>query len=80
MTVEETNLLHKKATTKKDGVYSFKGNLWAVSNGKFMAFINPKGEVLLRLGSFNTKIGDLSSIGRWEWRRKLNEWVKNKNY
>ena len=77
MTIDETNLLHKKAEVKKDGVYSFRGNLWAVKNGKFVAFINNRGQVLQRFGSFNTQIGDLSSIERWNWRNKLVEWLQS---
>ncbi len=75
MTIDETNLLHKKAESKKDGVYSFRGNLWAVKNKKFLAFVNYKGEVLQRYGAFNTQIGDLSSIDRWNWKKKLIEWL-----
>ena len=57
MTIDETNLLHKKAETRKDGVYSFRGNLWVVKSKRFIAFCNNKGEVLQRFGSFNTQIG-----------------------
>jgi hypothetical protein len=32
MTIEETNLLHEKAKGRKDGIYSFRGNLWVVKN------------------------------------------------
>jgi hypothetical protein len=71
MTVDETNLLHKKAETRKDGVYSFRGNLWAVKNGKFVAFIDAHGQVLQRFGAFNAVIGDLSSVERWNWKKKL---------
>jgi hypothetical protein len=77
MTIDETNLLHKKAETKKDGVYSFRGNLWGVKSGKFVAFVNPRGQVLQRFGSFNTQIGDLSSVERWDWKKKLVEWLRS---
>ena len=75
MTIDETNSLNKKAETIKDGVYSFKGNLWAVKNYKFVAFIAPNGQVLQRFGSFNTQIADFSSIERYEWKKKLMEWL-----
>jgi hypothetical protein len=75
MTIDEINLLNKKAETKNNGVYSFRGNLYAVKGGKFVAFINPKGQVMQRFGSFNFQIGDLSSIERWDWKKKLNEWI-----
>lgn len=42
MTIDETNLLHQKARSKKDGVYSFLGNLWAVKSNKFLAFCNDR--------------------------------------
>lgn len=77
MTIYETNLLHKKAETKKDGVYSFRGNLWAVKNGKFVAFIDNRGQVLQRFGAFNTQIGDLSTIERWDWKKELVEWLRS---
>ncbi len=78
MTIDETNFLNKKAETKKDGIYSFRGNLWAVKNGKFVAFINNRGQVLQRFGAFNTQIGDLGSIERWDWKKKLFEWLRSK--
>ena len=77
MTVDETNLLHEKAKSKKDGVYSFRGNLWVVKSNKFLAFCNINGEVLQRFGSFNTRIGDFSNIERYNWKKKLIEWLKS---
>ena len=77
MTIDETNLLNKKAETRKDGVYSFRGNLWAVKNKRFVAFVNNRGVAFQRFGSFNTEIGDLSSTERYNWKNKLIEWVKN---
>jgi len=75
MTIDETNLLHKKAETKKDGIYSFKGNLWAVRNGKFIAFVNTKGVMLHRYGAFNHQVKDLSNIDKWQWKNKFKEWL-----
>ncbi len=77
MTVDETNLLNEKAKTKKDGVYSFRGNLWAVKSNIFLAFCNNRGEVLQRFGAFNTQIGDFSSVERWNWKKKLIEWLRS---
>ena len=77
MTIAEINLLHKKAETKKNGVYSFRGNLWAVKGYKFIAFVNPTGQVLQRFGSFNCQIGDFSTIERYEWKKKLVEWLRS---
>jgi hypothetical protein len=75
MTIDETNLLNEKAKTKKDGVYSFRDNLWVVKSNRFIAFANNRGEVLQRFGSFNTTIGDLRNIERWDWKKKLTEWL-----
>ena len=76
MTIDETNLLNEKAKTKKDGVYSFRGNLWVVKSNRFIAFANNRGEVLQRFGSFNSTIGDFSNIERWDWKKKLAEWLR----
>jgi hypothetical protein len=77
MTIDETNLLHEKAKTKNDGVYSFRGNLWIVKSNKFIAFANNKGEVLQRFGAFNTQIADFSNVERWDWKKKLVEWLRS---
>ena len=37
MRIDETNLLHEKAKIRKDGVYSFRGNMWVVKDKKFVA-------------------------------------------
>jgi hypothetical protein len=76
MTFDEIYLLNKKAETKKDGVYSFRGNLWAVKNNNFVAFIDNRGQVLQRFGAFNAQIGNVSSIERWHWKKKLIEWLR----
>lgn len=77
MNIDEINLLNKKSESRKDGVYSFRGNLWAVKNSKFVAFVNTRGQVLQRFGAFNTQIGDLSSIERYYWKNKLIEWLRS---
>ncbi len=77
MTVEEVNLLHKKASTRKDGVYSFQGNLWAVKNNKFVAFVDPYGNCAQRYGSLCLSIGNLSNYDRWERKEKFKEWLKS---
>ena len=71
MTVDETNLLNEKAKSKKDGVYSFRGNLWVVKSNRFIAFIKPTGEVLERFGSFNYELGSFNNFPRYEWKNKL---------
>jgi hypothetical protein len=77
MTIDETNALHKKAETRKDGVYVFRQYLWAVKNKKFIAFIDGYGQVYRRFGSFNTQIGTFAEIPKWEWKKKLIEWLRS---
>ena len=55
MTIEETNILHEKSKEDKDGVYSFRGNLWVVKAVGFIAFANPFGECYQRIEAFNFK-------------------------
>ena len=71
-------MLNKKAETKKDGVYSFRGNLWVVKNGKFIAYVNQFGKILQRFGAFDTQIGDLSSVERWNRKKILIEFLRLK--
>lgn len=73
MTIEETNILHKKAKDRKDGVYSFRGNLWVVKDGQFIGFANHLGECYRRMGAFNTQIGQVKS---YERKQKLKEWLR----
>lgn len=74
MTIDETNLLHEKAKIKKDGVYSFRGNLYVVKNNKFIAFSDYHGNCYQRFGSFNTSIG---KVERYDRKQKLKEWLKS---
>lgn len=76
MTIDEINILNKKAEIKKDGIYSFRGNLWVVKSNKFIAYLDNRGIFLQRFGSFNAEIGDLSSIERYYWKDKVKEWFK----
>lgn len=77
MKISEANILIEKAKVRKDGVYSYKGNLWAVKNNVFVAFINPFGEVYQRNGSFLIMLGVVKE--KYERRKKLTEWLqKNK--
>ena len=73
MTIDETNLLHDKAKTRKDGVYSFRGNCWVVRNNNFVAFSNSYGECYQRMGSFNVQIG---KVERYDAKKKLTEWLR----
>ena len=77
MTIEETNHLHEKAKSRNDGVYSFRGYVWVVKNGNFVAFANSFGECYQRSGSFNVKIGEVSRGAARK--KKLTEWLKKQN-
>ena len=74
MTIDETNLLNKKAETRKDAVYSFKGNYWVVKDNKFVAFADYFGNCYQRFGSFNASIGKVESYDR---KQKLTEWLRS---
>lgn len=76
MTIEQTNILHEKAKTRKDGVYSYCNYIWAVKNGRFVAFANPFGECFQRMGAFNYQIG---TVKTYERKQKLIEWLRNQN-
>lgn len=76
MNVTEINILHEKAKDRNDGVYSFRGNFWAVKSKRFIAYINDRGQVLRRFGAFDSQIGDLSELPRYEWKKKLIEFLR----
>ncbi len=74
MTVSEINHLAQKAKNRKDGVYSFRGNIWAVKNGCFVAFAEYGGECYQRSGSFNVSIGNVDHYDR---KKKLLELLRS---
>ena len=76
MRVDEVNILNEMAKSKKDGVYSFRGNLWAVKNGNFVAFVDSRGQVFQRCASFNYQIGNFWNIERYDWKKNFIEWLK----
>lgn len=76
MKVDEINLLHEKAKNRKDGVYSFKGNYWAVKNNRFIAYADCYGNCLQRMGVFNVEIGKVQT---YERKQKLTEWLKKQS-
>lgn len=55
-TIDNINLIHDKAKTKKDGVYSFRGLLYRVKNGRFTHFSHYH-EIFERTGNFNVSLG-----------------------
>jgi len=74
MTIEETNILTDKAKGRKDGVYSFRGNLWVVKDERFVAFSDYFGDCYQRMGAFNVSIGRCS---RYDRKQKLTEWLRS---
>ena len=76
MTIEETNILHNKAKTRKDGVYSYKGNYYVVKNFNFVAFADLFGECYQRMGFFNILIG---KVERYDTKKKLTEWLRTQS-
>lgn len=73
MNFTEIDILNEKAKSKKDGVYSFKGNVYAVKDGKFIAYADLHGDCFHRSGAFNVHIG---RVPRYERTRKLKQWLK----
>lgn len=73
MTIDETNLLHERAKTKKDGVYSFSPYLYVVKDNNFIAFSDYNGNCHQRMGSFNVSIG---KVERYDRKRELLKWLK----
>lgn len=71
MTVDETNALCELAKYKKDGVYSYKGNLYAVKGHKFIAFANYYGEIFQRCYGFNVQLGKVVNYDRKKELQKL---------
>lgn len=56
ITIGEQNTLVDKAKTKKDGVYSYKGIIYKVVDGK-LRYIARHGEILQCSGFFNVVVG-----------------------
>ena len=77
MTIEETNILYDKAKDRKDGVYSFRGNLWVVKNKRFIAFSDFSGYCYARMGAFNVLI---EKVDRYKRKEKLIEWLRTQQY
>ena len=76
MTVDQINIFTKKAETKNNGIYSFKGCICAVKDGRFIAYVDNRGNVLSRQGAFNYQIGDYTHLERWDWKSEFTKWFK----
>jgi len=77
MTFQEIEVINKKAKTRKDGVYSFNGNIWLASKGNFVAFANHIGECYQRFGSFNVQIGKVKES--YDRKKALIDWAKKQS-
>ena len=71
MTFDEINILNEKAKTRKDGVYSFRGNKWLTKNNMFIAFADYFGNCYLRQGAFNLCIGTCKRYERVDKLKKI---------
>lgn len=74
MKTDEVIILNEKAKTRKNGVYSFRDNFYAVKDNKFIAFADPFGECFQVIGSFTVSIGKCSRQIRKDM---LSSWLKN---
>lgn len=73
MTIDDISLLRERAKTRKDGVYSYKGNLYVVKNHIFVAFSNYYGECYQVMGAFNLLIG---KVEHYDAKTKLSQWLR----
>jgi len=74
LTISETKILIEKKKKKKDGIYSYKGNLYIVKDNKFRVYCDYFGNVYQLSGSFFVSIGKIEK--RYEHRQKLKELLK----
>jgi hypothetical protein len=58
-TIHNLNLIHDRAKTKKDGIYSFRGMAYRVEDGHFTHYAYG-GQVVMRGGNFNYVMGRYS--------------------
>ena len=60
LTIENQNYIQEKARTKADGVYTARGILYRVRDGR-VTHVATKGEVLELFGGFNAIVGQYMS-------------------
>ena len=75
MKVDLHNMLIEKAKQKKDGVYSYRGYLYAVKNKTFIGYSDCYGYAFSVNGSFHVGIGKLVPYDRKK--SMLNIFIKN---
>lgn len=74
MTIDTHNLICEKAKNKKDGVYSFRGNLYVVKDNKFLFYADLCGECYQNCYGFTVRIGKVDSLDR---KKELLKLLKN---
>ena len=65
------NELIDKAKTKKDGIYSHKGYLYAVKNGQFLFYADYSGCIMGVKGYFHYGMGEVEIYERRNTLKKL---------
>lgn len=74
MEIEIHNILIDKAKTRRDGIYSYKGYLYAVKGNVFIAYADYFGNVNSVHGIFHHNMG---IVNRFDRKSKLLEYLKN---
>ena len=64
MTTDDQSVIIDKSKSKKDGVYSYRGIIYAVKDNHFVAFSDYYGCVYQCFGMFNVQIGTVKSYDR----------------
>ena len=75
MKIDEVNILHEKAKDRKDGIYSYRGNLWVVKNNRFVAYADYSGKCFQIMGMFTVCIGETD---RYKRKELLTKWLFSK--
>lgn len=75
MKIDEVNILHEKAKDRKDGIYSYRGNLWVVKNNRFVAYADHFGKCFQIMGMFTVCIGE---VDRYKRKELLIKWLFSK--
>jgi hypothetical protein len=72
MTIEVHNILTDKAKTRKDGVYAYRGLMYAVKNNRFIAYADYSGNISTLYGVFHRSCG---RVQIWERKKELMKFI-----
>jgi hypothetical protein len=76
LTTANQNLIIDKAKVKPDGIYSVRGILFRVCNGKVTHFAS-EGKILMAVGHFNTSVGQYEvGMGSQDRAKKILKAIK----